>query len=364
MSGFSARRFASRLGYAASIILAVALLTQLLNIWVLSSRADPARQILGQRVDEEALRRVRRELGLHLSPPFRVLRALNDVLPVSLYCSEEESPFYYNSERYNGRIFSLNDSWILVIKWPYVGYSYQNGEAVHTLLFRAIPATAVLAVTALLIGMLGGIILGFGAALKRGKILDGAFLGFATLGVAAPSFLVALLAQYLLAFRWAQWTGLPLQGSLLSPSGDGSALKLAPENLILPALVLGIRPLASVMTLVRTAVLEALSAEYVKTGRAKGLLPLRIYGKHILPNVLMPVVSLSGNWLAGLMGGAVFVEYVFGWNGVGKLMVDALEARDFNVVSGILLYMALIFLIIHYTTEWLYTILNPELRRA
>lgn len=354
--------FGSRLGYAASIMLAVAVLTQLLNIWVLSRRADPARQILGQRADEAALSKVRKELGLNLSPPLRILRTFNDLLPISLHKKEEESSFYYNPHRYKGIVLKRFGSWILALKWPYVGYSYQIGEAAHTLLIRAIPATAILALAALLVGVAGGIVLGFWAALSRGKMSDLLLMTLATLGVAAPSFLVALLVQYLFAFELGPWTGLPLQGGLLSPSIDGLTLVWTPRSLILPAFVLGIRPLASVLSLVRTAVLEAFSADYVKTARAKGLTSLRIYFRHILPNVLMPVASLSGNWLAGLMGGAVFVEFVFGWNGVGKLMVDALEARDFNVVSGVLLYMALIFLLIHYSTEWLYRKLHPELR--
>jgi peptide/nickel transport system permease protein len=363
MSRFFPGQFITRSAYAASIVLAVAILTQLLNAWVLSSRADPARQILGQRADEEALRKVRKELGLQLSPTLRMLRALNDLMPLSLHNKDEESAFYYYPTRYSGIILKEFNAWVLALKWPYVGYSYQTGEAVHNLLLRTIPATTVLAFIALIMGVLGGTFMGFIAALGRGKVSDLFLTALATLGVAAPSFLVALLAQYFLAFRWAHRTGLPLQGSLLSPSEDGSTLVWTPENIILPALVLGVRPFASVLSLVRTAALEALSSEYVKTARAKGLRPSLIYGRHILPNVLMPVVSLTGNWLAGLMGGAVFVEFVFGWNGVGKLMVDALEARDFNVVSGVLLYMALVFLVIHYLTEWVYRRLNPELRR-
>lgn len=351
-----------RVAYAASIFLAVAVLTQLLNALVLSGRADPARQLLGQRAEESALHQVRRELGLHLSPALRILRALNDLSPLSLHKKDSESAFAFDPARHTGW-YADAGSWRIALKWPYVGYSYQNGEPVHRLLFRAIPATVVLAVTALLIGLFWGILLGFWAALKHGKITDAALSSIASLGVAVPSFLVALLAQFLFAFRWGHYTGLPLMGSLIVPNADGAGVQWALQNLVLPAFVLGIRPMASILNVVRTAVLETLSAEYVKTACAKGLSSQRVYLRHVLPNALMPVVSLAGNWLAGLMGGAVFVEYVFGWNGVGKLLVEALENRDFNIVSGILLYMAFMFLLIHYATEWVYGLLNPELRR-
>ncbi|MCS6979262.1 MAG: ABC transporter permease [Flavobacteriales bacterium] len=349
--------------YGISVLAGVAVVSQVLNVWVLSHRADPARQALGQRADEATVQQVRHQMGLHLSPALQVLRALNDLSPVSLHLAKENSAFAFDPGKYQGVPLALGGV-VLALKWPYAGYSYSFAEPVHRVLGRALPATCLLAFSALMIGLAGGVFLGFISALKRGSPMDFSLVAMATLGVAVPSFLAALLASYFLAFQWHEITHLPLQGNFMTPDLSGRGKVWTAQNLILPALVLGLRPLSSVLTLVRTAVLEMRGAEFIKTARAKGLASGTIYWRHLLPNVLMPVVSLAGNWLASLMGGAVFVEYVFGWNGVGKLLVDALEARDFPLINGIILYMSVALVVIHYATEWLYHRLNPELRNS
>ncbi|MCS6980808.1 MAG: ABC transporter permease [Flavobacteriales bacterium] len=352
-----------RLGQALVILVGVALLTHTLNFTVLSRNADPARQLLGQRADELTLRKVRQELGLHLPWYLQLFRSLNDLFPLSIHTTNPGSPFYYNAAQYSGLTFCWQHG-CLALKWPYAGFSYPHGLPVHRVIQRAIPHTILLALAALFIGLVLGLPLGFWAALRQGKPLDHFLIAASTLGVSAPSFVMALLAAYTFGYWLHDWTGLQVQGNFFTPHPEGKGWLWTPQNLLLPALVLGVRPLASVFSVVRTTVLEARSSDYVRTAQAKGLPPIVIYHIHIFRNILFPIISLSGNWLAGLLGGAIFVEYVFGWNGVGKLMVEALEARDFPLVSGILIYMALALLFIHYITERLYKIIHPELRRS
>lgn len=351
------------LGQAFVILLGVALLAHTLNVTVLGRNADPARQLLGQRADEVTLRKVRQELGLHLPWYLQLLRSLNDLSPLSIHTTIPGSPFYYNEAHYSGRTFRWKH-YCLALKWPYAGFSYPHGLPVHRVIQRAIPHTVLLALAALLVGLILGLPLGFWSALRMGKSLDHFLIAVSTLGVSAPSFVMALLAAYIFGYWLHDWTGLQVQGNFFTPHPEGKGWLWTPQNLLLPALVLGVRPLASVFSVVRTTVLEACSSDYVRTAKAKGLPPSVIYRTHILRNIMFPIISLSGNWLAGLLGGAIFVEYVFGWNGVGKLMVDALEARDFPLVGGILIYMALALLFIHYITEKLYKIIHPELRRS
>jgi peptide/nickel transport system permease protein len=151
-------------------------------------------------------------------------------------------------------------------------------------------------------------------------------------------------------------------GSLYAVDDYGRGEYLELKNLILPAITLGIRPLAIVVELTRSSLLEVMSQDYIRTARAKGLSKFRIIGKHALKNAMNPVITAVSGWFASLMAGAVFVEYVFDWKGIGVVIVDALEKYDFPVIMGAVLFISVILVIINIFVDILYAMLDPRVR--
>jgi peptide/nickel transport system permease protein len=180
--------------------------------------------------------------------------------------------------------------------------------------------------------------------------------------MALPSFFSAVLVAWLFGFVWAPITGLSMTGNLWELDDFGEGLELRLKNLILPAFTLGIRPLAVIIQLTRSSMLEVLQADYIRTARAKGLPQSTILIKHALRNALNPVVTAVSGWFASMLAGAVFVEYIFGWNGVGKQIVEALNTLDLPVVTGAVLTVAFLFVVIQFFVDMLYAVLDPRLR--
>jgi len=177
-----------------------------------------------------------------------------------------------------------------------------------------------------------------------------------------PSFFAAILIGWIFAFVLADFTGLNLTGNLyeIDNMGNGSYLQL--KNLILPAFTLGIRPLAIVIQLSRNSMLDVLSQDYIRTAKAKGLSFSRIIFKHALKNSLNPVITAISGWFASLMAGVVFVEYIFGWKGLGYVIVDSLNQYDFPVIVGCVLTISIMFIIINLCVDILYAQLDPRIR--
>ena len=177
-----------------------------------------------------------------------------------------------------------------------------------------------------------------------------------------PSFFAAILIAWLFAYVLADWTGLNMFGNLFSVDDYGEGEYLDLKNLILPAFTLGIRPLATLTQLTRNSMLEALSQDYIRTARAKGISFKRVVLRHALRNALNPVVTSASGWLASLLAGAVFVEYVFDWKGMGVVIVDALDQYDFPVVMGAILFICVLLVIINILTDLVYGWLDPRVR--
>ena len=177
-----------------------------------------------------------------------------------------------------------------------------------------------------------------------------------------PSFFASIIMAWLFGFVLHNYTGLNMTGSLyeVDDYGRGSFLQL--KNLILPALTLGIRPLSVIIQLSRNSLLEVLSMDYIRTATAKGLSKFTIIFKHALRNALNPVVTAVSGWFASLLAGAVFVEYIFAWNGIGKEIVDALNKMDLPVVMGAVLFIASIFVIINILVDLIYGWLDPRIK--
>ena len=163
-------------------------------------------------------------------------------------------------------------------------------------------------------------------------------------------------------FLLSDWTGLHINGNWFDVDEITGERKLTLRNLILPALTLGIRPLAIITQLTRSAMLDVLSQDYIRTAYAKGLSERQVVWKHALRNALNPVITAVTGWFAELLAGAFFVEYIFGWKGIGKITVDALEKLDFPVVMGAVLVSATFFIIMNIIADILYGVVDPRVR--
>ena len=268
------------------------------------------RQNSGISPSKEAVAALRQELGLDASLPVRYGRWVSDAVRGDL------------------------------------GESYRTGSSISGELFRRMPATLLLATTALALAVAVGIPLGILAAVKRGTWLDTACRMLALVGAAIPSYVMAPALMLLFAVK-LNW---------LPAIGYGS-----PEQLILPAVALSFGTMAQLMRLTRASVLEILGQDYMRTARAKGLTETVIVWRHGLKNALLPVVTVLGTSTGYLLGGAIIIETIFGWPGVGQFMITGITQRDYPVVQGFVVYIAVIFLLVNLIVDISYRWLDPRL---
>ena len=323
---------------------------------------DPARMMLGQRADQDAIDEINRELGLDESIFFQYSLYMNDLSPISIYKDDPKSSLYYRQSKYNGVSLLETDNYLLVLKPPYLRRSYQSKKEVSEILFESLPETAVLAITSALIAAILGILLGIMAALFQDSWIDKALLLIATSGMALPSFFVGIIFAWLFGFVLAEYTGLNMTGSLYEVDDLGRGEYINWSNLIIPAFTLGIRPLAVILQLCRNSFLEVLSMDYVRTAKAKGLSFKTVIFKHSLRSALNPVLTATSGMFASLMAGAVFIEIIFSWKGIGWEIVNALEKYDLPIVMGAVLLIAVIFVAINIIVDILYGVLDPRVR--
>ena len=325
---------------------------------------DPARMMLGQRADQESIDIINRDLGRDKPVGLQYLNYINDLVPVSVHNNADSTNYFFLSEDKYAPFTTLLrlGSTSVVLKAPYLRRSYQSQRRVSEIIGSAFPQTALLAVVAMLFALIVGVALGVISALHKDTWIDRTTLVLSTLGMSLPSFFAAILIAWLFAYVMAGWTHLNMFGNLYSVDDYGCGEYLDLKNLILPALTLGIRPLATLTQLTKNSMLEALSQDYIRTARAKGLSYRRVVVKHALRNALNPVVTSASGWLAGLLAGAVFVEYVFDWKGMGVVIVDGLEKYDFPVVMGTILFICILLVVINILTDILYAVLDPRVR--
>jgi peptide/nickel transport system permease protein len=207
-----------------------------------------------------------------------------------------------------------------------------------------------------------GILLGVIAAVKKDTWLDTTAIFASIAGISAPSFFMAIIIAYFFGVVLHPYTGLNLTGSWFDIDAVTGERYLTLKNLILPAFTLGIRPLAIITQLTRSAMLDVLGQDYIRTAYAKGLSNRAVIFKHGLRNALNPVITAITGWFAELLAGAFFVEYIFGWKGIGKITVDALEKLDYPVVMGAVLLSACIFIAINMLADVLYGIVDPRVK--
>jgi len=315
----------------------------------------PEQILSGQRTDKATTDAIVRDLGLDQPVYSQAISYLNDVSPISVY-SQDNTPNGIKGIEMKLRNHSV---WI---KWPYLRRSFQTKRLVSEMLSEAFIGTMILAFAAILIAVVIGIPLGVFAARKEGSFVDKSIVAFSTLGISVPSFFSAMLLSWLFGFVWNQYTGLPMTGSWRELSADGSRFIWKPENLILPAFALGLRPVAVFIQLARNNMADTLKLDFIQTAKAKGLSTKKVLWKHAFPNALNPLVTSIGGWFSSLLAGSFFTEYIFQWKGLGKVTIEALQQSDFPVVMGGVLFTACLFFVINTLTEVLYVWIDPRLR--
>ena len=326
---------------------------------------DPARMMLGQRADITSVEAINKDLGRDKPLVTQFFNYLNDLSPISFHNDiDKESYWYLDRTKYTSAIklmhFSGKD--VLVLKKPYLRKSYQSKRDVSEILYDGFINTIILALVAMVFAMILGVAIGMVCAIYKNTVIDRVALVFSVLGMSLPSFFAAILNAWIFAYVLAGFTGLNMTGSLYSVDDFGRGEYLDLKNLILPAFTLGIRPLAIIVELTRNSLLDVLSQDYIRTARAKGLSNFRIITKHALKNAMNPVITAVSGWLASLLAGAVFVEYIFDWKGIGVVIVNSLEKYDFPVIMGAVLFISIILVITNIFVDILYGLLDPRVR--
>jgi ABC-type dipeptide/oligopeptide/nickel transport system permease component len=298
----------SRLLQAIPTLLLISFLTFIMGYL---APGDPIRMILGERSDPQAVAQVRRELGL-------------------------DQPWYVQYGR-----FVWN-----AVRGDF-GISLYNRRPVGDIIRESFPATATLAVLAILLAITVGILAGVVAAVWHNRLPDRLSMAGVVLGISVPNFVLATLLILLVSVRLG-W---------LPVAGWG-----APEDVVLPVLVLAARPSASIARFTRTSMLEVLQQDYIRTARAKGVPEPFVILKHALPNALLPVVTVIGNAFGYLLTGSFIVETVFAVPGVGYKSIEAILRRDYPVIQATTLLFAFLFIVVNLLVDILYTRLDPRVR--
>lgn len=324
---------------------------------------DPARMMLDQNENSEQLALIKKKYGFDQPLLNQYGYYLNDLSPVSLHKKQPEHYTFYTTEKYGGKILFCTAAYQVVIKTPYLRESFQkNGKKVTDIIAHTLPSTVVLAVLSIVIALFIGTVFGVLSALYANSLFDRIIALISTLGMSIPSFFSAILFAWIFGFVLHEYTHLNMTGSLYEVDDFGEGTYLSLKNAVLPAIVLGIRPLGVVIQLMRNSLLEVLNQEYIRTAKAKGLSTYHIIRKHALKNALNPVVTAISGWFASMLAGAVFVEYIFGWNGLGKEIVDALNNLDLPVIMGAVIVIATTFVLITILVDIIYAYLDPRIK--
>ncbi|MCK4260386.1 MAG: ABC transporter permease [Halanaerobiales bacterium] len=309
MLTFIARRLLGTIPVLLGVILVVFILTTIVP-------GDPALLMQGQRGDPETIEKIREDMGL------------NDPLHIQLFN-------FYKA------VLTGN-----------LGRSYVNNMTVVQSLRERLPYTFVLGMLAMIIAIIFGVLAGIISATKQYSAWDYIAMFVSLLGISAPAFFVGILCIliFISGLRWIPGTG------------TGPSSKIFTVFLILPAVSLGLRPLALIARLTRSTLLEVIHQDYVTTARAKGLKESVVIFKHALKNAMIPVVTIVGLQTASILGGVVLTERVFSWPGIGRLSINAVTRRDFPMIRGVVLFMALIFVFANILVDISYGFLDPRIR--
>ncbi|MBN2070870.1 MAG: ABC transporter permease [Candidatus Krumholzibacteriota bacterium] len=276
---------------------------------------DPVLSLAGERYDQQTLDNIRKDLGL-------------------------DRPVVVQYFSYLGRLARFD-----------LGRSFSTGRPVRESIGERFPRTAVLAVSAMLLAVTGGVLAGGLAAWGRFPWLGRPLMALSLAGVSIPVFWLGLILIYFFSIKL----------SLLPPSGYGGG---SLRYLILPALTLSFASMATIARVTRSGFLDAGNEDFVRTARAKGLGESTVVGKHIFRNALIPVVTIVGTDFGSYLSGAVLTESIFGWPGLGRYVVQAVLKRDFPVIQGSILFMAVIFILVNLMVDISYGFIDPRIRQG
>jgi peptide/nickel transport system permease protein len=314
-------------------------LSILVFAWIRALPGGPAEALLGERATPERVAQIRKQYGL-------------------------DKPVFVQYLRY-----------VRTVGHGDFGQSVRTRRAVVTELREKFPATIELALAAMIVSIGVGVPLGFIAAKRYGGPLDHASLVASLLGISIPVFFLAILLKYVFAVKlgWLPTVGRnsalvttehPTKFYVLDAlvTGDGAALVDTLKHLVLPAIALGSIPLAVIARITRAAVLDVQNEDYVRTARAKGVGPFLVDTRHILRNALLPITTIIGLQTGLLLSGAVLTETVFAWPGMGTWLVGAIENRDYPVLQGGILFVAIVFVLVNLLVDISYAVINPRIR--
>ena len=272
---------------------------------------DPVVSMVGERYDEETIHKLRKELHLDDSLPMQFVRYVSNVLRGDF------------------------------------GKSFVTGGSVSEELLIKLPNTLILAVASMIIAIITGLTMGIVSSLRPQSILDKITMLFALAGISAPVFWVGLMLILFIGV-FLQW---------LPPTGFGGI-----EYIILPAITLGLRSAAYLARLTRATMLDVLNQDYIRTARMKMLPEWKVILKHGFPNILIPIITVIGTDFGSYLSGAVLTESIFGWPGIGRYALEAILKRDFPVIQGTVLFMALMFILANLIVDIFYGIVDPRIR--
>jgi len=354
---FASKSFNSLLSFIFS-----RLLQGILIIWgivsllflIFYTLGDPVEYLVEEGADEQTKMNIRAKYGLDKSLGRQYLAYINELSPIGVLDSAAFDTPHIALWGDSTRAFAL--------KRPGMGLSYQTGRPVADMLSDKLQGTLILAMTSITFAALLGILLGVIASLNYGNKWDSLILSGSVLGISAPSFFIAVLFSWFFAVLLRDVTGLNATGYIFEENIFSTGNRLVLKNLFLPALALGIRPLAVFIQLTRSSMLDALKMDYVRTARAKGLKARIVLMRHALRNALNPVLTSVTGWLASLLAGAFFIEFIFNWQGIGKLTIDALNTKDFPVIVGAAIFIGCIFVLVSILTDILYAVLDPRVK--
>ena len=263
-----------------------------------------------------------------------------------------DQPVHIQLARYLANVAQLN-----------FGFAFHYNVPVLELIFERLPATLLLMISSLLIALVGGIVLGVTAARRVGTPWDGMITIMSLIGYATPLFWLGLMLVLVFSVKLQLLPsgGMSTIGAAMSPLE--SALDVG-RHLVLPAFTLSLFYMATYTRLMRAQMLEVFGMDFVRTARAKGISPDRVAYRHVLRNAILPLISLFGVQVGAVLGGAVVVEVVFGWPGLGRLAFDAIAQRDVNLLMGILFFSSLLVIVVNVLIDLLYVVLDPRIELA
>lgn len=345
-----------RLGYGFLVIFGVVVVIFTL-FYVLPG--DPTATILGDRSDEATKKAIIENLGLDKPITTQFFYYLNDLSPLAIHSDNPETQKEYNY----AKVISFG-TYALTLKYPYLGrsFSVQKDKLVSEILAEDIIGTIILALVAMFFATMFGVLFGIVSAIKQNTWVDYSLVTLSVLGISTPSFVLAIIVSVTFGFYLKDYTGLHLTGTLWKYNPYTESYELQLRNLILPAFTLALRPLAIIVQLTRSSMIDVLSQDYIRTARAKGLGFYKTIYKHALKNALNPVITAVSGWLASLMAGAFFIEYIFSWKGLGKTTIQAVQQSDLPIVMGAAILIAVIFVVINIMVDVIYALLDPRIR--